>query len=386
MTNLESWIVEQGLNGSSVASLLSGFAERLVEGGIPLARAYIALPTVNPTVRGYNHIWTKSAGTVIEGVSHERNDGAFEVSPFGYMLKAGLTEHYWRFDGPDADAFAVFADIRREGGQDYLAHLISFENATAPALRGIAASFSSDRKGGFLPEHAARINAVLPSLALAAYRITLLDLTVAMLDTYVGLSAGRRVLSGDIRRGFGTTLKAALLFADLRGFTALADTGGMDLISRLDQHLEAMAEPVAERGGEVLKFIGDGLLAVFPITDEQPQERACAAAVHAAQAALERNAAVNALHADQPQLSLDVALHCGDVFYGNIGAAGRLDFTVIGPAVNETSRMEALCDALGCSVVMSASVAAACPVPTRRLGYHSLRGVAGERELFTLAT
>jgi adenylate cyclase len=147
-----------------------------------------------------------------------------------------------------------------------------------------------------------------------------------------------------------------------------------------------MAEPVAEQGGEVLKFLGDGLLAAFPITEAQTQEAACAAAVRAGQAALGRNREVNRFHAGEAPLGLDVALHCGDVFYGNIGAANRLDFTVIGPAVNEASRMEALCGQLDVPLVMSASIAAASPEPVRSLGRHRLRGFAAERELFTLAS
>lgn len=386
MPNLEDWIIEQGLNGSSVATLLSGFAEGLVAEGIPLFRAYVALPTVNPTFRVYNHTWTRLSGVSVEGVSHERNDDAFEVSPFGQMLRSGLNRQHWRLEAAERQPFAVFDDISREGGTDYLARLIPFDNPSAPGLRGIAASFSSDRQGGFLPEEVARIDVAVPLLALAAYRITLLELAVATLDTYVGLSAGRRVLSGEIRRGSGTTLTAALYVADLRGFTTVTDNAGVDLIARLDRHFEAMADPVTERGGEVLKFMGDGLLAAFPITDEVPHEKACAAAVEAAMAALARNEAVNRLHAQETPLQLDIALHCGDVFYGNIGTEGRLDFTVIGPAVNEASRMEALCKELDCAVVMSGSVASASPVPIRSLGRHRLRGVAAQRELFTLGS
>jgi adenylate cyclase len=386
MTNLEDWIIEQGLRGSDVGSLLSGFAERLTAEGVPLARAYVALPTVNPTIRVYTHVWTRSAGLMVEGVSHERNDLAFDRSPFNYMMQTEQTSCHWLVDDPEARQFDAFEDVKREGGTDYLARLFSFENASAPDLRGIGISFSSARPEGFRPEEVERIDALLPLLSLAAYRMTVFDLTVAMLDTYVGLSAGRRVLSGEIRRGFGTTITAALLFADLRGFTALADTAGMDLIARLDRHLEAMAEPVAEEGGEVLKFMGDGVLAAFPITEERSREEACAAAIRAAQVALERNAETNRRHAGETPLSLDIALHCGDVFYGNIGAAGRLDFTVIGPAVNEVSRMEALCNSLDCSVVLSESVASVSPVPVRSLGRHRLRGIAAERELFTFAS
>lgn len=383
MANLEDWIIDQGLHGSDMASLLSGVAERLVGEGMPLVRAYIALPTVNPTIRVYTHVWTRSAGTVVEGVSHERNADAFEVSPFAYMMRTEQESCHWRLHGPDADRFSVFEDVRALGGTDYLARLFSFGNTSAPDLRGFGASFSTSRPEGFLPEEIARIDGLLPILGLAAYRMTLFDLTVAMLDTYVGFSAGRRVLSGAIRRGSGSTIEAALLFADLRGFTTLADTAGLDLIARLDRHLEAMADPVTDHGGEVLKFLGDGLLAAFPITEERSREEACAAAVRAAQVAFERNEAVNRLH--EVPLALDIALHCGDVFYGNIGAAGRLDFTVIGPAVNEASRMEALCSTLDCSIILSESVASASPIPVRSLGRHRLRGIATERELFTFA-
>ncbi|RDI58660.1 adenylate/guanylate cyclase domain-containing protein [Microvirga subterranea] len=383
MTNLEDWIIDQGLRGADVASLLAGFSERLVAEGIPLARAYIALPTVNPTVRVFNHTWTRAAGIVVEGVSHERNENAFEASPFGFMLRNGVTERHWRFDGEESETFSIFEDVGREGGKDYLARLIRFENATAPDLRGIAAAFSADREGGFVSKEVERIDLLLPLLALAAYRMTLLDLTVAMLDTYVGLSAGRRVLSGEIRRGTGAPLTAALFFADLRGFTAMVDKADASIIARLDEHLEAMADPVAEEGGEVLKFMGDGVLAAFPISKERPQEAACAAALRAACAALRRNEAVNERHGGEA-LSLDVALHYGKVYYGNIGAAGRLDFTVIGPVVNEASRMEALCQELGYPLVMSGPVASACSVPVRSLGLHRLRGIARKRELFTL--
>jgi adenylate cyclase len=302
------------------------------------------------------------------------------------MMRTEQTSCHWLVDDPEARQFAVFDDVRREGGTDYLARLFSFENTSAPDLRGIGISFSSSRREGFRSEDVARIDALLPLLGLAAYRMTLFDLTVGMLDTYVGLSAGRRVLSGEIRRGFGTTMTAALLFADLRGFTSLADTAGLDLIARLDRHLEAMADPVAEQGGEVLKFLGDGVLAAFPITEERSRESACAAAIQAARTALERNDVVNRVYTGETALGLDVALHCGDVFYGNIGAAGRLDFTVIGPAVNEVSRMEAICNNLDCSVILSESVASVSPVPVRSLGRHRLRGIAAERELFTFAT
>ncbi|MBM6594662.1 adenylate/guanylate cyclase domain-containing protein [Microvirga pudoricolor] len=384
MTGLENWIIGQGLNGTSLAELLTGFAERLVAQGIPVVRAYLAIPTVNPTIRVVNNTWTHRDGIVVERLSHERNETAFEMSPFGLMLREDTRERHWHFTETGQEPFPLFEDIRALGGTDYLAQLVPFENSSSPDLRGVGFAFSSGREGGFLPGEIETIRHALLLLALAAYRMVLVELTISVLDTYVGLSAGRRVLSGEIRRGSGTTLTAALLFADLRGFTALTDLTGASIIGRLDGHLEAMAEPVAEEGGEVLKFMGDGLLAAFPITPERSRKEACAAAVRAAREALARNAAVNRAHPGETPLSLDVALHCGDVFYGNIGSTARLDFTVIGPAVNEVSRMEALCETLGTALVISASVAEASPVPVRSLGHQALRGINTMRELFTL--
>ncbi len=382
---IEDFIVRQGIEGTSIAALFDGVSRGLVEEGLPLRRTYLALPTVNPTTRVFNHIWTRDEGLQVEPISHERNLGAFEKSPFAFLLGRGLTGGHWRFDRPGAEHFPVFDDARAAGATDYLARLVAFNNPHAPAIRGMAAAFSADRPGGLDAAEIARIDAVLPLVAVAAYRIVLFDLAVDMLDTYVGLAAGRRVLNGEIRRGIGTTLTAALLIADLRGFTALADTAGTGLIARLDAHLGAMAAPVLERGGEVLKFLGDGVLAAFPIGDGATRESACALAGDAAREALRRNAAVNAARAGEPALALDVAVHCGDVFHGNIGASTRLDFTVIGPAVNEVSRMEALCAGLGTNLLLSAGVAEACGRPVRSLGRHALRGLAETRELFTLA-
>ncbi|HEY8383224.1 MAG TPA: adenylate/guanylate cyclase domain-containing protein [Microvirga sp.] len=385
MPHLERWIVEQGLRHADVRVLLAGVADGLVAEGIPLLRAYIALPTVNPTIRVFNHIWTRTGGAQVEGVSHERDQSAFERSPFGLMIREGVTERHWHLGDRASAWFDVFDELQAQGATDYLARLVPYESAEAPALRGMAASFSTDRPGGLQPEEVARIDALLPLLALAAYRMALFNLTLAIVDTYVGFSAGRRVLSGEIQRGSGQTLRAALLIADLRGFTAAADTGGAGLIGLLDEHLEAMAAPVLAHGGEILKFLGDGLLAAFPIHDGRTEEEACRAAVQAAREAVSANRALNGTRGAEPELPLDVALHCGEVFYGNIGSAQRLDFTVIGPAVNEASRIEALCGPLGCSILMSSVVAAATPYPTRSLGRHALRGVGEERELFTLA-
>ena len=248
-------------------------------------------------------------------------------------------------------------------------------------------SWTSDLPGGFDDADIALIDGLLATLALAVYRIALLQVAVDLLDAYVGAEPGRRILGGQIRQGTAQQLSAAIVIADLRGFTAVADrTPAERLVAGLNEHLGAVVEAVEQHGGQVLKFLGDGLMAVFSL-EMRPAEAACADALAAAEAALAANAAINGRReaAGEPLLALDIALHLGAVMYGNVGSARRLDFTVIGPAVNEASRIEALCEPLGCHVLTSAAFAEACPRPLRSLGHHTLRGVASPQELFTLA-
>jgi adenylate cyclase len=228
-------------------------------------------------------------------------------------------------------------------------------------------------------------------LALAAYRIGLGRVATRTFAAYLGTNTGRRVLDGAIRRGEGATIAAAILLADLRGFTALADREDPHaVVGWLNEHLDAMGDPVVERGGEILKFLGDGLLGVFPAADAGGAETACAMALAAAVEALKRTEALNAQRAAAggPVLPLDVALHFGVVVYGNIGTRRRLDFTVIGKAVNEASRLEALCKTLGRPLLMSESFARHTAGRDRHrvvsLGRHVVTGL-GEREIFAPA-
>ena len=388
MDPTRDWLIGQGLEGAGLGPLLEGAAERLVGEGLPLGRAYLALPTVDPQIRVTNHVWRRDQGLSAEPIAHDRFQPAAADSPIFWMLERDLRRGRWRLGpGDPPTGFAVLDDLRAEGATDYLVHLVGFGGRAATALRGTALTFAADAPGGFPDAALARLDALAPALALAAYRIALLDVAVGVLDAYVGLDAGRRVLAGEMRRGHGEALTAALLFADLRGFTGAVETAatsrerGGAFIARLGDHLAAMVEPVEARGGEVLKFLGDGLLAAFPYASEAGPGDACAAALAAAREAL----ALNAPLAAEGGLGLDVALHLGTVFYGNLGAGRRLDFTVIGPAVNELARMEALCGALGEPLLLSGAFAECCGAPVRGLGSHALRGVGAPRALFAPA-
>ena len=232
------------------------------------------------------------------------------------------------------------------GATEYALSLLRFSEGRT-ALQGLAVSMTTDRPGGFVEGEVEAVARTLPALGLVTYRISLLHVATEALGAYLGRFTGGQVLQGMIHRGDSHTLEAALLLVDLRGFAAMVDRYGAKAgIGWLNEHLEAFADPVAERGGEVLKFLGDGLLAVFPVIGDAG--RACDAAVLAAQDIKARTRDVNERRGPgEPRLEASLVLHFGEVVYGNIGAAQRLDFTVIGQAVNEASRMEALAKSSG---------------------------------------
>jgi adenylate cyclase len=249
-----------------------------------------------------------------------------------------------------------------------------------------AITFLTDRKDGFTDAEIGGLEYIAQALGVITELQSSRRIAKSLLDTYIGRRTGERVLSGSIRRGTGETIRAVIWDNDLRGFTALADRLPSEALNELlNQYFEIMAGAVIAEGGEVLKFIGDGMLAIFEIGDTADIRQACHSALQAA-----RNAAVAAAKCNSERVAarkaairFGIALHLGEVYYGNIGAPGRLDFTVIGPAVNQASRLEKLAAELGRSIVTSASFAAAAPRYLESLGFHQLRGVAEPQELFS---
>jgi adenylate cyclase len=255
---------------------------------------------------------------------------------------------------------------------------------------GLVCSVTTDRPGGYLDSDLAVLKQTLPLFALAAKAVTLRTIGHGLLAAYLGEDPASRVFAGTVQRGEVQSVDAIVFFTDLRGFTALADvTPGKELITLLDECFECMVAPVVQRGGEVLKFMGDGLLAAFAARPATRAE-ACHAALDAATEALALIDALNERRRSEGRqaTALDISLHLGTVQYGNVGTAARLDFTVIGPAVNEASRIEKLCEPLGHSLLISrqfAEAATSCRSRLISLGRHRLRGVREETELFGLA-
>ncbi len=389
---LANWIIEQGLQGTQETTLLEGLCQRLTAGGVPLLRVNICLPTLHPVIGGHLFIWRRDEPTAIEE-DWGRNVAAagreYSRTPFDYMMTTGAPSLRRRLGrGDSRSELAMLDRFRREGGTDYLVLQTTFGAAhrLGPADR-VLTSWLTDAPDGFDEAHVAAVERLTPALALAMKAASTYRIASGVIETYLGKDAGRRVLSGTIERGAGETIRAALWFCDLQGFTKLSDATPRDqLLGLMHDYFECMVDTVDEFDGHVLKFMGDGILAIFNKGDDGASSRA---ALEAADRVVDRVAQVTARRQGRglPVTRFYLALHLGDVLYGNIGARNRLDFTVIGPAVNEVSRIEAMCRALDQDIIVSSAFADAARDSCDRLislGRYVLRGVRRPQELFTL--
>lgn len=382
------WIVSEATALDDGAALLDGFCNALVDGGLPLWRMSVIMPAIDPSVRAFSFDWRSDLGASLVPGSHEvEGVHGFEGSPLHALLAEGRTFARWRLhDDPNcAKAIPALCDLRAEGGTDYVLHLIWFTPGTA--LKGVAVSFATDTTSGFSDDDLAILAEVLPALGLAMCKFSLSRTLHETLATYLGSETSTRVLKGQIRRGEGETVAAAILLADFRAFTALADRGDpAKVVGWLDEHFDAVGEPVTRCGGEILKFMGDGFLAIFPISNPESQPCAtCGVALDAAEQALESNRALNERRrtAGLPELEVDLVLHFGEVVYGNVGTSRRLDFTVIGRAVNEASRIEELCDDAGCPILVSETFAERCGRRLKLVGTFALRGLERKQQIWS---
>jgi adenylate cyclase len=279
--------------------------------------------------------------------------------------------------------FAILDEFRAEGITDYLVSPLRFTNGEIHV-----ATWSTRRPGGFTDAQLAGIEKIVPPLARLTEIYVLRRTASNLLDAYVGHQAGERILAGQIRRGDSEAIRAAIWLSDMRGFTALSDAlPPAGLIALLNRYFDCQVPAITGHGGEILKFIGDGLLAIFPVGGEPgAAPAACAAALAAAREARSRIAAMDGLtvpeDGERPRFGL--ALHLGEVLFGNIGGGNRLDFTCIGPAVNLAARIEELTAATGCAILASGEFAGHCAEPLARLGTFRLRGFAAQQAVFGL--
>ncbi|HXX83353.1 MAG TPA: adenylate/guanylate cyclase domain-containing protein [Casimicrobiaceae bacterium] len=378
------WLIDGARSASRPEQVLAQLCDGLVACGIPLWRVAVFVRTLHPQVTGRRFLWRAEAGVEIGELPFERLDTSeYLDSPVVRLYATSAPMRRRLTDEREAADFAVLRDLRAEGATDYLASPLLFTDGTVHAV-----TWTTRDPGGFTDAQIAGLEAVVAPLARVAETYALRRTARTLLDTYVGSHAGERILSGQIRRGHTEAIRAAIWLSDMRGFTALADRlSPQALISLLNRYFDCQVLPILDRSGEVLKFMGDGLLAIFPLDDDGDVEDACTRALEAADESRRRIAELaSATVADGvADLRLGIALHVGEVLYGNIGGGNRLDFTCIGPAVNLAARLEELAGKLRRSVIVSSDFASHCALKLASLGQFSLSGVAAQQTVYGLA-
>jgi adenylate cyclase len=360
--DLTAWITEAGLAGQNETAVLTGFCEQISALGVPLARGNVVIDTLHPVYEGRAFTWKRAQGKTIltEFGRSDEDAGRWERSPF-YRLELTGESLLRRRLTPETDSeFPILADLRAAGLTEYLAMTNRF---AAEGIIGdmdcVYSSWSTDAPGGFREGDVGCLSRLVPLVALTLKSASLTRIAGTLVETYLGRDAGQRVLAGRIARGVADRIDAVLWFSDLRNYTRISDTAAPEyIIPLLNEYADAIVSAIEEFGGDVLKLIGDGTLAIFTA---EHRASACDAALGAASAARRAVAVVNHRRAAEslPITDMYLGLHVGEVFYGNIGSRERLDFTVVGPAVNEVSRIANLCRSVDQPLLISSAFASA---------------------------
>jgi adenylate cyclase len=392
IAKLASWLAKAGLEGRSETALVEGFCTRAVAGGLPLCRVMVLVDTLHPIHEGRAFRWEREKpeatlteyGRTTEGEAADR----WHTSPLYQLLTSGESLLRLRVTAEAEAQFPSFAEFREAKFTDYVAIINRFaEDGMIGEMDCVYSYWTTDRAEGFSDDELVALKRLTPFLGLAIKAASLARIAETLVETYLGRDAGRRVLRGRIERGVADRINTVLWFSDLRNYTRISDTSPPEeIIPLLNDYAEAIVSSIHEHSGDVLKLIGDGVLAIFPGED---RSRACAAALDAAGAAREAVAALNARRFEKglPSTDMYLGLHFGEVFYGNIGSKERLDFTVVGPAVNEVSRIAAMCRSVDQPILLSSAFAESCAEHPRNfasVGRFALRGVGKPQELFTL--
>lgn len=376
------WLMTDARRRTDSSEFLEAFARELRVAGVDVSRITTGVPILHPQIFSFSGLWQLEKGTTERLYRTGPDSQATMANSPIRIAYEGHGPVHCDLAAPTQDGeFAILDDLRRDGYTDYIVHSVPFADGSYKAL-----SLATKRRGGFNSDELALFEAMIPAVAFNLEVQALRRTARTLLDTYVGRQSGGRVLEGQIQRGTGETIRAVIWLCDLRGFTNLSETLPRDaLIDLLNCYFGPMCDAVAAQGGEILKFIGDAMLAIFPIGTDAAQT--CAAALQAAehaQAALSKEN-LQRQGSGLQQIYYGLALHVGDVIYGNIGSDTRLDFTVIGPAVNLTSRIESMCRQLGHSLLLSSDFVSAGAIAAKSLGSFPLKGVAADQEIFVPA-
>jgi adenylate cyclase len=376
------WLAGGALSGPESADVLAQLCQRLLDAGIPLWRVAVFVTTLHPDVMGRRFLWQAESGVTTSNALHslvEKDD--YRKSPFTavFATRRPLRCRFADVTGP-LD-FEVLQDLRAQGATDYVAFPLTFTDGTIHV-----ATWATRQPGGFTAKQFADLESIIAPLARVAEIRALRRTSENLIDTYVGHQTGERILSGKIRRGYVEAIRAAVWLSDMRGFTTLSEQlPPQTLIDRLNLYFGCQVPAVLDHGGEVLKFMGDGLLAIFPIPSETEAGKVCHRALSCAQEFKKRIDELPPPAKNEAPIRFGLALHVGEVMYGNIGGGNRLDFTCIGPAVNLAARLEKVAAKLGEAIVASAAFAGHFPAQFKRLGEHAVAGFAAPQTVFGLA-
>lgn len=380
---VEKWLLREGRLVRRPDAFLEQLMKRVLEAGIPVWRTYIGLQLVHPQLQAMGYLWRR--GARVETITRAfgiQFTPAYIGSPLQEVREGGTPVRY-RLDGLTERHHEVLHEVRNGGGTDYLSLPMHVRrDGPMPVV-----AFATDRKGGFSETDIDDLTRLVDMMGAVTEMYIEESVAQTVAQTYLGRQVGERILRGMIRRGDGEEIRAVLWFSDLRDFTGLNERLPPDqVLELLNNYFQLVGDALAKQGGEILKFIGDGVMAYFPAEDALFMPMVTAAALDAARQLIDDAEAANEARATggAEPIRFGIGLHVGTVTFGNIGTEDRLDFTVIGSAVNRASRLQGLTKALGVRVCASAEFNADCPRPMKSLGKHRLRGVRDPAEIFTL--
>lgn len=383
LEKLIKWLMGGAQTALSPDTVLSEICKRLVTVGVPLWRVGAFVQTLHPDALGRSFIWRPGADVVIDTLTFDLTESdSYRQNPLSILYASGHEVRY-RLDDPESNRFAFFDDMRTEGVTDYIALPLHFIDGSLHAT-----NWTTKEPGGFTDEHLSALRSILPPFTRLAEIFALRRTAASLLDTYVGNRAGERILAGQIRRGHAESMKAVIWLSDLRGFTALSDRLAAEtVVNILNQYFDCQVPAIRKHGGEILKFMGDGLLAVFPISrDGGNRGEVCGRVLEAAR---EAKADVDAMRYPSGEsiehFRFGVALHIGEILFGNIGGSSRLDFTCIGPSVNLAARLEKIAGKLGRTVVASSAFAGVSPNGWTDLGEFPIAGFSQPQRVFGIS-
>jgi len=384
VSDVTDWLVEGAPGAPLSQDILLRLAEKMLECGLPISRAAVFVMTLHPNVMGRAFFWREGATEVEVGEAPYSilDSDEFQKNPVAQVIATSSEIHRPLFDPACPIDFLMLQGLRDEGVTDYIMLPLIFTDGQVHA-----ASFSTHQEGGYSEAELTATRRIRAPLSRIAEVMALRRVTRNLLDAYLGHQSGEKVLAGKIKLGDGEDIHAVIWFCDLRGSTPLADSmTRAQFLDLLNIYFECMAGAVLDGGGEVLRFIGDAALAIFPVDlDTSSYTETCNKAVAAANDAIARMADVNAARNDAnvPELEFGIGLHLGDVMYGNIGTPERIEFSVIGAAANEAARIEGMCKLLGSNFLISEEVEKHLDADWHSLGKHALRGVGDQIEIYT---